>query len=179
MQHITININNVSELKITTNTEDAVEIITKGQPVGESETKMVETETRENENITETETVHVPKSVLRGDIWLAELTDTKYLKPGEQGGFRPVLVVQNNIGNKYSPSIIGLCITSKNKKDLPTHVVIENTHGCGKDSTILCEQIVTVSKQRLNRKIGTVSFETMQEVNKKILFSLALDGQTR
>lgn len=119
-----------------------------------------------------------PTNILRGEIWLAELTHTKHVRHGEQGGFRPVLVVQNNIGNRYSPTIIGLCITSKSKKELPTHVTIPRAYNDELDSIILCEQITTISKERLNRKIGTVSPEIMEEVNRKMLFSLALDGKT-
>lgn len=122
---------------------------------------------------------HVPKVVLRGDIWLAELIEPKYLKAGEQGGFRPVLVLQNNIGNKYSPSVIISCITGKDKKELPTHVVIPKSATDKKDSVILCEQIQTISKERLNRRIGKLTELQVRDMEEKLMFSLGLDKKTR
>lgn len=169
MQQIVININNLNEL----NLGDLDKLAQKGDVtlnVVKKEDNMERAEVKEK---------HIPKTVLRGDIWLAELIDAKYLKAGEQGGFRPVLVVQNNVGNKYSPSVIVLCITSKDKRELPTHMVIPKEEDTALDSVILGEQIKTISKERLNRRIGKLTPAQMDEVNEKILFSLGLDGKTR
>lgn len=91
--------------------------------------------------------------VKRGDIFYADLSP---VVGSEQGGIRPVLVVQNDIGNKYSPTVIVAAITSKiNKAKMPTHIEIEGEkHGLAKDSVILAEQIRTIDKRRLKEKIG-------------------------
>lgn len=92
----------------------------------------------------------------------------------EQGGLRPVLIIQNDIGNKHSPTIIAAAITSQiNKAKLPTHIEIKGEKfGLNKDSVILLEQIRTLDKRRLREKIGELDAETMESVNKAILISL-------
>jgi len=94
----------------------------------------------------------------------------------EQGGVRPVLVIQNDIGNKYSPTVIVSAITSQiNKAKLPTHVEINGTeYGLNKDSVILLEQIRTIDKKRLREKIGHFDQEMMEKVNEALQISLGL-----
>ena len=112
--------------------------------------------------------------VKRGDIFYADLSP---VVGSEQGGIRPVLIVQNDIGNKYSPTVIVAAITSKiNKAKMPTHIEIEGTrHGLTKDSVILAEQIRTIDKQRLKEKMGHLKSETMEEVNRAINISFGLE----
>ena len=95
----------------------------------------------------------------------------------EQGGVRPVLIIQNDVGNKHSPTVICAAITSKmNTAKLPTHVEL-NTRRCAmvKDSVILLEQLRTIDKQRLKEKICHIDDELQQRVNDALLISLALD----
>ena len=94
----------------------------------------------------------------------------------EQGGVRPVLVIQNNIGNKYSPTIIIAAITSQiNKAKLPTHIEISaNEYGLNKDSVILLEQIRTIDKKRLREKIGCLDKNMMLKIDNSLQISLGL-----
>ena len=94
----------------------------------------------------------------------------------EQGGVRPVIVIQNNIGNKYSPTIIVAAITSQiNKAKLPTHIEISaNEYGLSKDSVILLEQIRTIDKKRIREKIGCLDNNMMLKVDNGIQISLGL-----
>lgn len=111
--------------------------------------------------------------IKRGDILYADLSP---VIGSEQGGVRPVLVVQNDIGNKYSPTVIVSAITSQiNKAKLPTHVEINGTeYGLNKDSVILLEQIRTIDKKRLREKIGHFDQEMMEKVNEALQISLGL-----
>ena len=112
--------------------------------------------------------------IRRGDIYYADL---RPVIGSEQGGVRPVLVIQNDIGNKHSPTVICAAITSKmNKAKLPTHVEL-NTRRCAmvRDSVILLEQLRTIDKQRLKEKICHIDDELQQRVNDALLISLALD----
>lgn len=112
--------------------------------------------------------------IKRGDIYYADL---RPVVGSEQGGVRPVLIIQNDIGNKHSPTVICAAITSKmNKAKLPTHVEL-NTRRCAmvKDSVILLEQLRTIDKQRLKEKICHIDDELQQRVNDALLISLALD----
>ena len=113
-------------------------------------------------------------SVKRGDIFYADLSP---VVGSEQGGLRPVLIVQNDIGNKYSPTVIAAAITSKmGKTHLPTHIDIHATGvGLAKDSVILLEQIRTIDKQRLKEKMGHLDDNTMNEVNSAIAVSFGLN----
>lgn len=111
--------------------------------------------------------------VRRGEIYYADLSP---VVGSEQGGVRPVLIVQNDIGNKYSPTVIVAAITSQiNKAKLPTHVELSaSEYGLPKDSVILLEQIRTIDKKRLREKICTLSPEVMEKVNEALQISLGL-----
>ena len=111
--------------------------------------------------------------VKRGDIFYADLSP---VIGSEQGGIRPVLVVQNDVGNKFSPTVICAAITSKiNKAKLPTHVEIDAAeYELVKNSVILLEQIRTIDKRRLKEKICHLDDELMAQVDKGIMISFAL-----
>mgnify|MGYP003297409129 CR=1 FL=1 len=113
--------------------------------------------------------------VKRGDIFYADLSP---VIGSEQGGIRPVLVVQNDVGNKYSPTVIAAAITSKiNKAKLPTHIEIDaKEYGLSRDSVILLEQVRTIDKQRLREKIGRLDDVQMEKVNDAISISFGLDS---
>lgn len=115
-------------------------------------------------------------NIRRGDIFYADLSP---VVGSEQGGLRPVLIVQNDTGNKYSPTVIAAAITSKmSKAKLPTHIdVLGNQVGLLKDSVILLEQIRTIDKVRLKEKMGHLDSEKMNEVNNAINISFGLGGQ--
>lgn len=108
--------------------------------------------------------------IKRGEIYLANLDCSV---GSEQSGIRPVLVIQNDIGNKYSPTIIVLAITSKSKKNIPTHVKIDsNFEGIKKDSIVLVEQVRTIDKSRLIKRIGKLDFDKMNEIKEALKLSL-------
>lgn len=111
--------------------------------------------------------------VKRGDVYYADLSP---VIGSEQGGVRPVLVVQNNIGNKYSPTVIVSAITSQiNKAKLPTHIEISSQDfSLPKDSVVLLEQIRTIDKKRLKEKIGKFDIKLMTEVDDCLKISLGL-----
>ncbi|WP_300257671.1 type II toxin-antitoxin system PemK/MazF family toxin [Clostridium sp.] len=112
-------------------------------------------------------------NVKRGDIFYADLSP---VVGSEQGGIRPVIIIQNDIGNRYSPTVIVAAITSQiNKAKLPTHVEISSEeYGLNRDSVVLLEQIRTLDKKRLKEKIGHMTEEDMKKVNKSLLISLNL-----
>ena len=112
--------------------------------------------------------------VKRGDIYYADLSP---VIGSEQGGVRPVLIVQNDVGNKYSPTIIAAAITSQiNKAKLPTHIEISaEEYGLTKDSVIMLEQIRTIDKRRLREKIGHLDETLMELVNEAINISFGLN----
>lgn len=109
--------------------------------------------------------------IKRGELYYADLSP---VVGSEQGGVRPILIVQNDTGNKYSPTIIAAAITSQiNKAKLPTHIELNaNQFGLLKDSVILLEQIRTLDKRRLKERIGELSPITMQRVNVALMISL-------
>ena len=112
--------------------------------------------------------------IRRGDIYYADL---RPVVGSEQGGVRPVLIIQNDIGNKHSPTVICAAITSRmNKAKLPTHVEL-NTRQCDmiRDSVILLEQLRTIDKQRLKERICHIDEELLQRVNVALMISLELD----
>jgi mRNA interferase MazF len=111
--------------------------------------------------------------VKRGYIFFADLSP---VVGSEQGGIRPVLVIQNDVGNKYSPTVIIAAITSHiEKAKLPTHVEVEaKEYGLEKDSVILLEQIRTIDKQRLLDKVTELDDRVMQKVNQALRISLGL-----
>lgn len=109
----------------------------------------------------------------RGEVYFADLSP---VVGSEQGGTRPVLIVQNDVGNRYSPTVIVAAITAKiSKAKLPTHVEIHKEDvGLVKDSVVLLEQIRTIDKRRLTQKLGELSPESMEKVNLALLISLGL-----
>lgn len=111
--------------------------------------------------------------IKRGEIYFAQLNP---VIGSEQGGIRPVLVVQNDVGNQYSPTTIVLAITSQiNKAKLPTHIEIKaEDYALERDSVILSEQIRTIDKTRLKQRIAVLSEETMNKVNQALIVSLGL-----
>nr|WP_330387235.1 type II toxin-antitoxin system PemK/MazF family toxin [Butyrivibrio sp. INlla16] len=115
----------------------------------------------------------------RGDIYLADLGEGI---GSEQHGVRPVLVVQNNIGNKYSPTVTVLPITTKIHKSrgLPTHVMIDHMGGLDEKSSIMAEQISTIDKTKLFTYIGTIPEDAMKkDINEAIRIQLGLPGRKR
>jgi mRNA interferase MazF len=111
--------------------------------------------------------------IKRGDIFYADLSP---VVGSEQGGVRPVLIIQNDIGNKYSPTVIASAITSQiNKAKLPTHIELKaKSYGIPKDSVILLEQVRTIDKKRLREKVGHLDDELMEKVNEAIAISFGL-----
>ena len=112
--------------------------------------------------------------IRRGDIFYADL---RPVIGSEQGGIRPVLIVQNDMGNKHSPTVICVAITSKmNKAKLPTHIEISAAkYSLVKDSVILLEQIRTIDKSRLREKICHLDKEILKKIDKALSISLSLD----
>lgn len=114
--------------------------------------------------------------VKKGDIYFADLSP---VIGSEQGGLRPVLVVQNDIGNKYSPTVIVAAVTSRiDKAKLPTHVEVSaRGNGLSKDSVVLLEQLRTIDKKRLQEKLGSLDGEAMSRTNQALSVSLGIiDG---
>ena len=116
-------------------------------------------------------------NIKRGDIYYADLSP---VVGSEQGGLRPVLIVQNDVGNKYSPTVIAAAITSKmSKAKLPTHIDVSASQvGLLKDSVILLEQIRTIDKVRLKEKMGHLDEVTMSGVNYALFVSFGLGAQS-
>jgi len=110
---------------------------------------------------------------LRGEVYFADLSP---VVGSEQGGCRPVLIVQNDIGNKFSPTIIAAAITSRTitKTKLPTHVLLDDSYELEKESMVLLEQIRTLDKQRLQTRIAFLNEKTMEKVNHALLISFDL-----
>ncbi len=108
--------------------------------------------------------------IKRGELYYADLSP---VVGSEQGGIRPVLVVQNDIGNRYSPTVIAAAVTSKiDKAKLPTHIELSaKDYGLPKDSVVLLEQIRTLDKRRLKDKIGQVSGDKMMRINEALMVS--------
>lgn len=111
--------------------------------------------------------------VKRGDIFYADLSP---VVGSEQGGVRPVLIIQNDVGNKHSPTVICAAITSQiNKAKLPTHIEIEaQKYMLSKDSVVLLEQVRTVDKKRLKEKLSHLDEQMMDKVNRAIITSFGL-----
>ena len=112
-------------------------------------------------------------TIKRGDIYYADLSPAV---GSEQGGIRPVLIVQNDIGNKYSPTVIAAPITSqKDKSNLLTHIKVHNENcGLAKDSIVLLEQVRTIDKRRLKERMGRLDESSMTAVNDAITVSFGL-----
>ena len=113
-------------------------------------------------------------SVKRGEIYYADLSP---VVGSEQGGLRPVLIVQNDVGNRYSPTVIAAAITSRlDKSRLPTHIDIHGDKaGLSRDSVVLLEQMRTLDKRRLKEKMGHLDDNAMNEINTAISVSLGLE----
>ena len=111
--------------------------------------------------------------VRRGEIYYADLSP---VVGSEQGGMRPVLIVQNDVGNRYSPTVIAAAITSQqNKARMPTHIEIEaHTYGLSKNSVVLLEQVRTLDKRRVRERMGCLDEKAMQRVDGAIAISLGL-----
>jgi mRNA interferase MazF len=114
-------------------------------------------------------------TIKRGDMYYADLSP---VIGSEQGGVRPVLIIQNDVGNKFSPTVIAAAITSQTSKNkLPTHINIDSKeYGLMKNSVILAEQIRTIDKSRLKEKIGQVDETIMGQVNNALGISFGLQG---
>ncbi len=110
-------------------------------------------------------------NIKRGDLFYADLSP---VVGSEQGGVRPVLIIQNDVGNRYSPTVIVAAITSAiNKAKIPTHIELTaSAFGLSKDSVVLLEQLRTLDKRRLKEKIGEIDYSTMQCVDNALLISL-------
>lgn len=114
--------------------------------------------------------------VKRGDIYYADLSP---VVGSEQGGIRPVLIVQNDVGNRYSPTVIAAAITSQvNKAKMPTHISLgARSFGLTKDSVVLMEQIRTLDKKRLREHMGRVDEQVMRRVDNAIAVSFGLNPE--
>ena len=122
-------------------------------------------------------TVYVTKNFgfRRGEIYFADL-DPHY--GSEQGGKRPVIVIQNNTGNKFAPTVIVAAVTSKvsKKPNQPTHVLIEKNPAFSRPSVVLREQIFTIDKERIQRLLGQTTPDEMYQINEALMNSLDLNG---
>ena len=114
-------------------------------------------------------------NIKRGDIFYADLSP---VVGSEQGGVRPVLIVQNDVGNRFSPTVIAAAITSqRDKTKLPTHINLHSENcGLAKDSVVLLEQIRTLDKQRLKEHMGRVDLNSLELINKALSISFGLDS---
>jgi len=115
-------------------------------------------------------------TVRRGDIYYADLSP---VVGSEQGGVRPVLIVQNDLGNRFSPTVIAAAITSqKDKSRLPTHIsVCSSACGLARDSVVLLEQIRTIDKRRLKERMGKLDEQSMDQVDHALSISFGLRGE--
>ena len=113
--------------------------------------------------------------VKRGDIYYADLSP---VIGSEQGGIRPVLIIQNDVGNKYSPTVIAAAITSQiNKAKMPTHIELSaSEYGLYKDSVVLLEQIRTIDKKRLREKVAHLDKRLMEDVNTALAVSFGIEN---
>lgn len=114
-------------------------------------------------------------NIKRGEIYYADLSP---VVGSEQGGIRPVLIVQNDVGNRYSPTVIAAAITSrKDKAELPTHISVNaDASGLQKDSIVLLEQVRTIDKKRLKEKMGSLDNASMGRVDRALTVSFGLSA---
>lgn len=114
--------------------------------------------------------------IKRGDIYYADLSP---VVGSEQGGLRPVLIIQNDVGNRFSPTVIAAAITSQtNKQKLPTHIELyPDKYGLSKSSVVLLEQIRTIDKKRLKEKMGHLDEQSMEKVNQALSVSFGLGAE--
>lgn len=112
------------------------------------------------------------KAIRRGDLFYADLNP---VVGSEQGGIRPVLVIQNDVGDHFSPTVVAAAITSrKAKNSLPTHILLENVPGLAPTSLLLLEQLRTIDRKRLRGYIGRISKEKMLEVDAALAISIGI-----
>ncbi len=111
--------------------------------------------------------------IRRGDVYYADLNP---VEGSEQGGVRPVLIIQNNIGNRYSPTVIAAAITGRPKKLLPTHIFLDCAGGLHKGSFVLLEQIRTLDRSRLLNYAGRINERKMAEIDGALAISVGLDS---
>ena len=112
------------------------------------------------------------KAIRRGDLFYADLNP---VVGSEQGGIRPVLVIQNDVGNHFSPTVVAAAITSrKAKNSLPTHILLENVPGLAPTALLLLEQLRTIDRKRLRGYIGRISKEKMLEVDAALAISIGI-----
>lgn len=112
------------------------------------------------------------KAIRRGDLFYADLNP---VVGSEQGGIRPVLVIQNDVGNHFSPTVVAAAITSrKAKNSLTTHILLENVPGLAPTSLLLLEQLRTIDRKRLRGYIGRISKEKMLEVDAALAISIGI-----
>ena len=112
------------------------------------------------------------KAIRRGDLFYADLDP---VVGSEQGGIRPILVIQNDVGNHFSPTVVAAAITSrKAKNSLPTHILLENVPGLAPTSLLLLEQLRTIDRKRLRGYIGRISKEKMLEVDAALAISIGI-----
>lgn len=113
------------------------------------------------------------RSIVRGDLYYEDLSP---VVGSEQGGIRPVLIVQNNTGNRFGPTLIVAAITSKadSKANLPTHILLHAVHGLERDSLALLEQVRTIDRRRIREYIGTLDEENMGRINQALTISFGL-----
>lgn len=115
-------------------------------------------------------------NIRKGDIFYADLTP---VIGSEQGGVRPVLIIQNNVGNRYSPTVIAAAITSRSDKHpLPTHVPLTAIYGLRRDSIVLLEQVRTIDRSRLREYIGHLLPDALQRVDQALAVSLGMEETT-
>ena len=114
-------------------------------------------------------------SIRRGDIYYADLSP---VVGSEQGGVRPVLIVQNDVGNRFSPTVIAAAITSqRGKAKLPTHILLDSqTTGLSRDSIVLLEQVRTIDKHSLKERMGRLDSGSMDRVDQALSISFGLDA---
>lgn len=112
------------------------------------------------------------KAIRRGDLFYADLNP---VVGSEQGGIRPVLVIQNDVGNHFSPTVVAAAVTSrKAKNSLPTHILLENVPGLAPTSLLLLEQLRTIDRKRLRGYIGRISKEKMLEIDAALAISIGI-----
>ena len=112
------------------------------------------------------------KAIRRGDLFYADLNP---VVGSEQGGIRPVLLIQNDVGNHFSPTVVAAAITSrKAKNSLPTHILLENVPGLAPTSLLLLEQLRTIDRKRLRGYIGRISKEKMLEIDAALAISIGI-----
>lgn len=113
------------------------------------------------------------KEIKRGDIFYADLGFDKF-GGSEQQGERPVVIIQNDIGNTYSPTVIVAVMTTKDKKKLPVHIEAENNYYLKKHSIVMLEQIRTIDKRKLKDRVGRLGYWDIKNLNKALKLSVGL-----